>query len=120
MCELNLRRGSCAVSGPIRRFLPCRRSERCSACCGSAGAETKSSKISTNEAIRTAPTRKGAKRVNRLRRLTPPIPIHSMTCGADRHSDPTPNDIDTSFEREGAGFTAWARATSVQNDIIVS
>ena len=30
--------------------------------------------------------------VNRLRRLTLPIPIHSRTCGADRRSDPTPND----------------------------
>ena len=39
--------------------------------------------------------------VNRLGRLTPPIPIHSMTCGADRHSDPTPNDNRTSRQVSG-------------------
>ena len=38
--------------------------------------------------------------VNRFRRLTPPIPIHSRTCGADRHSDPTPNDIPSRNRRQ--------------------
>ena len=41
--------------------------------------------------------------VNWLRRLTPPIPIHSMTCGADRHSDPTPNDSWFLYSRDGYG-----------------
>ena len=30
--------------------------------------------------------------VNRLSKLTPRISIHSSTCGADRRSDPTPNN----------------------------
>src|SRR5579862_10000467 len=34
----------------------------------------------------------GVETVNRLSSLTPRTSMHSWTCEADRHSDPTPND----------------------------